>query len=240
MNIDIRNFARPEASDSPRERRSPNVAELQFKCPFTCMIAGPTQSGKTCLTSRILKNSSWLYSKPPNDIFYFYNSVIPTDDPFLLNNAHFVEGLPDIKWLEKTHDEYGDNITVVIDDQALHITEDTAELFTVGCSRFKTNIIFITQNLYFGSKKGGRDLTKNIMYLFLMRNPREENSLRYFCSQQVEPTKELMKMFKDICHRPYSYMFINFHQTADPKYKYMYNLFGEDKKILFPRVVMFQ
>lgn len=237
MNIDITQFT--SDTESENEECDESIITLMFHNPFTCMIAGPSQSGKTCLTSRIIKNSHWLYSEKPNGVFYFYNKVKPTDAYLRSCGAVFIEGMPDMKWLQNMHAKQGDNMTVVIDDQAMHIGEDQAELFTVGCSRFNANIIFITQNLYMSNRKGASTLSKNCFYLFIMRNPRELGTLRTFFSQQPENTQDLMQYATEACARPYSYIFINSHQKTNPAHRHMTNLFGENAKLRFPKLVRF-
>ena len=235
MNIDVSNFASDSESDT--EQPDENIASLCFHNPFTCIIAGPLQSGKTWLTSRILENANWLYSHKPNQFFYFYNKRKP-DKPFLKKNCVMLEGVPDMAWLEKMHSKYGDNVTVVIDDQAMHMGDSQTELFTVGCSRFKANIIFITQNL-FNPRKGSTTLTKNSIYSFLMKNPKEKGTYQNFFRTQPENTADLMAYAKEACASPFSYMFIDSHQKTDPDMRHMYNLFGENPKLRFPKVARF-
>ena len=179
--------------------------------PFTMMVAGPTQSGKTTFVSRMLQHSPIFYSHIPNKIFYFYNIYKPTNR-FLRKHVHqWFNSLPTMEMLEEIYKKHGSNNTVVIDDQALHITPDTAEMFSVGCSRFSTNIVFITQNL-FGQQKANRDLSKNCMYVVLMRNTRECSSIRSFFLQQPENYKSLQNIYASACHKPYSYLFCDLHQ----------------------------
>ena len=212
---------------SSQSDKTKNVGTLKFFNPFTCMIAGPLQSGKTHLTARLLKSSSWLYSETPNKVFYFYNRHIPNNEYLKSSGCEFIEGLPTMNWLQTKSEEFGSNLTIVIDDQALHITFDTAELFTVGCSRFNANIIFLTQNLFL-NHKAARDISKNVMYLFLMRNNRECVSLRTFFSQQPEDTSVLKQIYSQYCDKPYSYLFVDMHQKTMSNRKYWTNIFSEN------------
>ena len=45
------------------------IDENIFNDPFTSTLAGPTQSGKTCLLKKILIYNSILFDKPPKILF---------------------------------------------------------------------------------------------------------------------------------------------------------------------------
>ena len=52
-----------------------NILEpFAFRHPFTCMIAGPTQSGKTTLLKKIISQcDNGLLEPPPNEIVYCFS-----------------------------------------------------------------------------------------------------------------------------------------------------------------------
>ena len=189
------------------------------------MVAGPTQSGKTTFVSNLLHDRHIYYTEEPNKIYYYYNVCQPEDQKLNVNVYSFVSGIPTMETLKEMYDTHGANTTLVVDDQALHVSDDTAEMFSVGCSRYKVNIIFITQNL-FGHHKSCRDLSKNSMYVVLMRNPRENRSASTFFHQQPENASDLKEAYQDACKRPYSYLLCDFHQQTPNTLRYWSNLFG--------------
>ena len=48
------------------------VDDTIFKHPFTCMLAGPTMSGKTAILNKIRKNYTFLFDKKIDRIIYCY------------------------------------------------------------------------------------------------------------------------------------------------------------------------
>ena len=48
------------------------ILEFKFKHPFTCMLAGPSQSGKSTLLARILENNQSMITPSPTKILYCY------------------------------------------------------------------------------------------------------------------------------------------------------------------------
>lgn len=46
---------------------------FQFKCPFTCIIAGAAGSGKTTLLFEILRHGMRMFSAEPKQIIYVYD-----------------------------------------------------------------------------------------------------------------------------------------------------------------------
>ncbi len=53
------------------------INEEPFSHPFTCMIVGPTQCGKTFFAKNVLENYQKLLTPIPNRIFYCYHKWQP-------------------------------------------------------------------------------------------------------------------------------------------------------------------
>ena len=205
--------------------------EYQFilRNPFTMYIAGPTKSGKTTFVENLLMHADLYYSHTPNKIFYFYNMNEPLHYGLRKCVSKFIRGTPSIEWLDKITEEHGSNITVVIDDQALHINKEIAEMFGVGSSRKDVNFIFITQSLFLSSKEG-REISRNCNYFVIFKNPRDVISSNEFFRQLDEDTKLLKSIYKEATRVPHSYLFIDLHQETNPDNRFLSNIFKEDGK----------
>lgn len=208
----------------------PNQFSLQLRTPFTMLIAGPTKAGKTSFTNNLIASCAQLYSSPPNVCFYFYNQKPPKHHALSSLISGFYEGLPSMSFLEQMYKTYGPNCTVIIDDQALNVTKEVSELFSVGSSRYEANIIFITQNL-FGKVKGSRDISINCTYLVVFKNPRDGASIMHLFRQFApQAIKAHQSIYKDATQDPYSYLMLDCHQCTVEEHRLISNIFGENKK----------
>ena len=66
--------------------------DVRLQHPFTCTIAGPTQSGKTQFVVRLIKHANELRTLPPENIVYCYGEFQPLFAK--LPGVEFHEGLP--------------------------------------------------------------------------------------------------------------------------------------------------
>ena len=118
-----------------------------FIHPFTCMLAGPTQSGKTTLIKTILKQNKQLISPTITKIYYCYSKwqfkydLIKKEN----NNIEFIEGLPDSDIFDSTS-----NNLLILDDLMSSCEKDDSilNLFTTDSHQINISVFLITQNLF--------------------------------------------------------------------------------------------
>ena len=89
------------------------VESLSFKHPFTCMLAGPSQSGKSTLLANILEYNQVLITPTPTRILYCYARWSDGFNKLKLISPkiEFHEGLPDIDTFAVR-----DNNLLILDD----------------------------------------------------------------------------------------------------------------------------
>ena len=72
-----------------------HLGVFQFTCPFSCIIAGASASGKTSFVVNLIRNASELLSPPVERVEYCYSVYQPLSDE-IKHLVSFTKGLPDI------------------------------------------------------------------------------------------------------------------------------------------------
>ena len=116
-----------------------SIEPFYFRHPFTCMLAGPAQSGKTTLISKIISQARVGLSRPgPTSIIYCYSQWQEIYDEikkgrgfapsfFDAPSIFFNRGLPDVESIDVTQ-----NTLIILDDlmQEAGNNSDILNIFT--------------------------------------------------------------------------------------------------------------
>jgi len=141
--------------------------DLKFKHPFTCILSGPSGSGKSSFCIRCLQNLDALCTERDFDggVIWCYSEKIAVPSPTVLsNNILFNEGVP------ADFDNARDRPFLVILDDLLNdvYSKQVCDLFTKGSHHRNISVILITQNL-FHQGRFCRDLSVNAKHLVLLK-----------------------------------------------------------------------
>ena len=197
---------------------------LKFRHPFTCMVAGPTGSGKTVLVRRILNAfDELIYFKDQKvnqlKVLWAYGQwqslyTEPIGDKVICN---YVSGLP-------SEEEIKEDLPhiIVIDDLMTELGDNKkfADLFTKGSHHLGVSVIFISQNMYHQGKQM-RTIGLNCHYYIVMKSLRGKAQLKHFASE-VFPgkTKFLLEAYDDATSGSgYSYIKVDLTQETPDKYR---------------------
>ena len=204
-----------------------------FKHPFTCMLAGPTMSGKTTILTKILANRSALIDKNINRIIYCYARWQGSYDKMKLENPiiEFVEGLPEIDLIDGEQ-----NNLMILDDLMDQCEKDKSilNLFTTDSHQKSISVFLITQNL-FSQGKFSRTIGLNCHYLFLLNNPRDQSQI-YFLSRQMYPqnSKFLVECYADaVENQKFGYLFIDLKQSTKKNHRVQAGVLPGEERIIY-------
>lgn len=205
--------------------------QLVFKAPFTCMLAGPSQSGKTSLLVNILLNMQTLIDKPPTRIVYCYSAEQAVFGELVNLNIEFQQGLPNV-------DEFDPrtNNMIILDDLMSECERDKSiqSLFTVHSHHKNISVFILTQNLF---SKGpcARTISLNCRYLIVFNNPRDGSQIRVL-GQQMYPERPgfLVQAYKDAMEaQDFGYLFVDNTQSQLAKYRISTFILPQETRIFY-------
>ena len=187
------------------------IESFIFRHPFTCMIAGPSKSGKTTLLKEIILNKDILISEPPQRIVYCYSRWQDNFDQLKkqLSFIEFVQGLPDIDMF----DEKVNNL-LILDDLMKECGKDNSiyDIFTIDSHQKNISVFFLTQNL-FPKEKNARTIRFNCNYIIVLNNLRDRAQIFYHARQMFPDNVNFMQeCYNDAVEsQPYGYLFLDFY-----------------------------
>ena len=186
-----------------------DLSHCKFKHPFTCIVAGPTGSGKTVLTRDLLENASFVTTidSIPLKVLWCYGQWQKGYETSVKNTEiKYHEGLCDEETVSKMKPDL-----IVIDDLMKEVGDDPrmSALFTKVSHHLGVSVIFIVQNLFHQSKEM-RTISLNSHYFVLLKNPRDNLQLQLF-GRQLFPGKTTY--FKDsiqeALRKPFSHVILD-------------------------------
>lgn len=208
--------------------KSIDVKHFKFKHPFTCMVAGPTSSGKTVFVQSLLKEMDFLIDgirEVPKIVWCYGQWQSSYSQPCGETKVEYVEGLlaeesirteaPDVMIIDDLMNELGD-------DKRL------ADLFTKGSHHLNISLIFIVQNVFHKAKQM-RTISLNCHYMVLMKNPRDKSQI-FSLARQLYPNKMkfLIEAYEDATKEPFSYIKIDLTPSTPEKYRITSNIFSKN------------
>ena len=195
--------------------------ETAWHHPFTSVISGPSQSGKTVFVEKLLKHRNEMMSPVPKKIIWSYGVRQPALEAKWRGVVQFVEGLPD-------SDSLSDDSLVIIDDQMAETDQSVANLFTKGSHHHKLSVVLIVQNL-FGKNPHMRTISLNSHYLVVFKNPRDASQASHLGKQMYpRKLKYFQAAYKDATSVAHGYLLCDLRQETPDHLRLRTSIFPED------------
>ena len=183
--------------------------------PFTCIVAGCTQSGKTVWVKTFLEKAPKTISPPPQRIICCYGEWQPSyfDMMRTMPGIEFNQGIPgDID--NADYLDVSQRNLIVLDDHMVQSGKDKriADLFTKGSHHRNLSIIYIVQNMFHQGKEM-RNISLNAHYIVLFKSPRDKQQISTL-ARQVNPgrVQEFMRSYEDATRRPHGYLMLDLNE----------------------------
>ena len=179
-----------------------------FRHPFTCLISGPTQCGKTHFTLKLLANLDDLITPKPERVVWCRGEQQALHLPPNVEVSDGLKALDTIDGIAPT--------LIIIDDlmQEAGEEKDVVNLFTRGSHHRNLSVVLLVQNL-FHRGKFMRTMSLNTHYLVLFKNPRDAGQIRILASQLFPgKTQYLVEAYKQSTAKPHGYLLLDFKQDT--------------------------
>ena len=195
----------------------------RLKHPFTCVVAGPSSSGKTQFVFRLIRHADRLVDPPPEKIVYCYGEFQPSFLEF--TQVEFHKGLPDVGSFDGRS-----RVLLIIDDLMNEADQNVCNLFTKLSHHRNVSVVFVTQNL-FHRNRHVRTMNLNTHYVVLFKNPRDAGQVAIM-ARQMYPRKSnfVVEAFRDATREPYGYLLIDLKPETDDRYRFRTNIFPDDER----------
>lgn len=199
---------------------------LRFIKGATHLVVGPSGCGKTFRTCEILKSKTKLFQEGEkiNNVVFCYAAWQPIYDELRRSGAvtKFIKKKPtsdEFVNLVKDYSEKGGSI-VVLDDFMSLIDDDLVDIVTVQSRHYNTHTFILFQSL-FPPNKLARQISLNVKYLHVHKNPRENNQIRIL-ARQVSPKdyKWIVDVYHKVTQEPHQCLLIDMTQRREEKLRF--------------------
>jgi hypothetical protein len=199
---------------------------LKLVHPFTMIICGPSQSGKTSFAFRMLNDADRMIDRPPTKVLYCYNRYRPDPDQSMTNNVQFHRGLPSADMFDGLYPAL-----VVLDDLMTEMDKSVAELFTVVSHHADLSVVFVAHNL-FPKNPHARTVSLNAHYVVLFKNVRDGAQFQVMARQMYGGnyrSKFAVEAMDDATRPPHGYLLLDLKPATDDRFRLRTGVFPDDQ-----------
>ena len=214
------------------------IYDATIKVPFSLLINGQSNSGKTEFTINLLKKRNQLIDREIDNICWFFGIESKSVKQFAKEYGkympiRFIKGLPEN--LEDYIDDAKTNL-FIFDDLMEQATQSSviSELFTRGSHHRNISVILIVQDFFYngnGNSKFRKTISRNANILCLFCNYLDSNSISTIASRIMPKRVPLfLKIFEKACNES-RYLFIDGKYDTDKDIRLRTNLFEDYQKV---------
>ena len=183
-----------------------------FTHPFTSIISGPSNSGKTTFICNLINKSELLIEPKLDRIIYVYSHWQSLFDT--LKNVEFLTSVPNLS----DYDSF-QNTLIIIDDFMSEIDQLISSYFTRGSHHKNVSVMLVTQNL-FHPNKHFRTASLNSQYMIIFKNPRDSLQIKYLARSIFDrDSKRFLEAYTHATTPPFGYILIDLRQHTHHNYR---------------------
>ena len=205
--------------------------EFAFQHPYSMMVVGPSQCGKTHFVHQLLTHKCIAYpDKKPVLVVWYYNQWQSKYDEIqraLKNRIRFAQGLPELEE-DLSNIKSSRHTIIVLDDLMAQATDSpmVSKLFTQGRHR-NASVILLLQNM-FPKGKYNTDISRNATYKVLFRSPGDRKQIDIMAEQTFAKDRpRFMQAYNRETDQPYGYIVVDNHPRTVSEHQVVGNVFGD-------------
>ena len=199
---------------------------LRFIKGATHLMVGPSGSGKTYRTCDILrlKDSIIEEGEKIRNVILCYAAWQPIYEALRREGVvtKFVKKKPSSKEFVELVERYRDHggSIVVIDDFMTQIDQDMVDIVTVQSRHYNTSTFILFQSL-FPPNRLARQISLNVKYLHIHKNPRENAQIQTLARQLNPKNYEwIVQAYHKVTEEPHQCFLIDLTQQREEKLRY--------------------
>lgn len=216
-----------------------NQTNFQFKLkhPFSAVISGPSNSGKTWLVRNLLTRQDRAFSETFENILILYDCWQSLYSELArIPNVKFYQGLPD-----KLDDQTllpKERRNLLIMDDLMHAASESSEVercFTQYTHHRNLSVLYLVQNL-FVQGKSSRTISLNCSYMIIFKSPRDCSQVSILARQMYpKQTAFFMEAFGDATNKPFGYLLIDFKADTPSEFRLRTNILADRPVVYLPK-----
>ena len=205
--------------------------EFAFQHPYSMMVVGPSQCGKTHFVHQLLTHKCMAFpNKKPWRVCWYYNQWQPKYTEIqgdLGKKIRFFQGLPEVE--EDLSSIPTSKHTIIVLDDLMEEAKESplvSKLFTQGRHR-NASVILLLQNM-FPKGKYNTDISRNATYKVLFRSPGDRKQIDIMAEQTFAKDRpRFMQAYSQETDRPYGYIVVDNHPRTASERQVVGNVFGD-------------
>ena len=205
--------------------------EFAFQHPYSMIVVGPSQCGKTHFVHQLLTHKCTVYPyKKPVRVVWCYNQWQPQYEDIqrdLGSKIRFVQGVPELE--EDLSEIKTSKHTIIVLDDLVAEAKDSpvvSKLFTQGRHR-NASVILLLQNM-FPKGKYNTDISRNATYKVLFRSPGDRKQIDIMAEQTFAKDRpRFMQAYHRETAQPYGYIVVDNHPRTTSEHQVVGNVLGD-------------
>ena len=208
---------------------------LRFPRASCHLLVGPSGAGKSYRVAKILKYKNDIIEggEDVRNVVFFYDTWQPLyqqlqDEGIVTRWVHGAPTTETFVEAVEPHKESGGSIVVVDDFEREAASEDLGQIVRV-LSRHNNTSTFILFQCLFPRQRHAREISLNVKFIHVLRNPRE-NAQIIFLARQLSPQsyKWIVDAFHKCTESPFSAFLVDLDQQRENFLRYRSHYLPEE------------